>query len=597
MLGDRQAGSAGRDSFDRRPCALVAAVAPWLGVLAVLVSARHLSAQTHRFVAVGDSRGSNNGVNSLILTEIAQAIVAENAEFVLFPGDLVTGSSNPNTLTSQLTNWRDHMQPVYDAGIGVYPCRGNHDAGSIAVWNNIFSGPYALPGNGPAGEVDLTYSVTHGSIFFVAMDVYVTNGRVNQTWLNGQFAANTQAHVFTFTHEPAFKCDHTDTLDDFPNNRNNFWNSIAAEGSRAYFCGHDHFYDHLRADDGDGDPDNDVHQYIVGTAGAPLYADGVYDGFNGPWTPVRVHHERQFGYVLVEINGPTATLTWKHRTSPGVYEATSDVFTYLVSLPCAADKDCDDGNPCTDDDCIADVCAFTNNTLSCEDATFCNGAETCADGACLAGEPPDCDDGIACTNDSCNEATDSCNNVADDDNCYNWVYCDGEETCDAVIGCLAGTAIDCDDGVGCTDDECNESADACTNVANNAHCDDGTYCNGAETCDAVLGCRAGAAIDCDDGVACTDDSCNETTVSCDHVVVDANCDDGAFCNGVETCDGILGCQAGTNPCPAGTTCDEDNDACVQPVPTVSAWGLMILALLLLVTGKVYFGRHRAQTAV
>ena len=37
------------------------------------------------------------------------------------------------------------------------------------------------------------------------------------------------------------------------------------------------------------------------------------------------------GYVAVEIDGPVATLTWYHRTTPGSYVATSDVFTYSLA--------------------------------------------------------------------------------------------------------------------------------------------------------------------------------------------------------------------------------------------------------------------------
>lgn len=42
---------------------------------------------------------------------------------------------------------------------------------------------------------------------------------------------------------------------------------------------------------------------------------------------------------------------------------------------------------------------------------------------------------------------------------------------------------------------------------------------------------------------------------------DADCDDGLFCNGAETCVNAV-CQAGTDPCEEGQTCDEDNDVCV-----------------------------------
>lgn len=294
-----------------------------LASIAAAISFTSLSAQTTiRFIVSGDSRGVDNGVNAEILNEIAEATIAEGAEFVLFPGDLVTGSTDSATLESQLVTWRDIMQPVYDAGIGVYPCRGNHDIGNLGAWNHVFSGAYALPANGPSGEENITFSFTHGNAFVVGLDEYVSIHRINQAWLDDQFALNTQPHVFCFGHEPAFSVRHTDCLDDYPNERNVFWSSIASEGGRMYFAGHDHFYNHARIDDGDGVLSNDLHQYVVGTAGAPLRSwDGLYDGNNGSWSPTLQYHETEYGYLLVEINDLEVTTTWKHRTSPGVYEA------------------------------------------------------------------------------------------------------------------------------------------------------------------------------------------------------------------------------------------------------------------------------------
>ena len=292
------------------------------------------SAEPWRFIAVGDSRGSDNGVNTPILTEIANQIISQNAEFVVFPGDLVDGYVNQTTLQSQLMHWRDIMQPVYNAGIGVYAVRGNHDIGSPAgttAWNNVFSGNYALPQNGPSGEQNLTYSFAHKNVFVLGLDEYVNNMRVNQTWINGQFAANNKAHVFVFGHVPAFQAQHTDNLDDYPTQRNAFWASIKAEGGRAYFAGHDHFYDHARIDDGDGNYKNDVHQFIVGTAGAPLYSWAPpYTGNNAPYTPINRYHATQYGYTLVEIDGINAKISWWQRMSAGVYQQQGVVFIYTV---------------------------------------------------------------------------------------------------------------------------------------------------------------------------------------------------------------------------------------------------------------------------
>ena len=72
-----------------------------------------------------------------------------------------------------------------------------------------------------------------------------------------------------------------------------------------------------------------------------------------------------------------------------------------------------------------------------------------------------------------------------------------------------------------------------------------------------------------------------------------DCQDGVFCNGAEVCVSNA-CIAPGNPCQAGETCNEDNDVCVKEgIPTVSAWGLIIMTLLLLAGGKIYFRRRPA----
>jgi hypothetical protein len=307
-----------------------------------------------RFVVTGDSRddGSGDGVNDEILGEIADAIISEKADLVVFPGDLVYGYCNQTTLQTQLIKWRDTMQPLYNAGIAVYPVRGNHDVGvpaGVTAWNNVFSESYALPDNGPQGEVNLTYWVEHKNALVIGMDVYIETHKVNQEWLNGVLAGNTRQHVFVFTHEPAFGLNdgpgpaHDDGLYgdknppiDFTDERDEFWASLEAEtGCRLYFCGHDHFYDHLKAvKKVNPDPETEVHQMIVGTAGAPLsdftgedyYQDSDY------WTPTKIKHEKQYGYVVVQISGPKVTAVWKHRTGGGTYEPGGDVFDYTI--PC-----------------------------------------------------------------------------------------------------------------------------------------------------------------------------------------------------------------------------------------------------------------------
>ncbi|MFC1890320.1 hypothetical protein ACFL4G_11255, partial [Thermodesulfobacteriota bacterium] len=172
----------------------------------------------------------------------------------------------------------------------------------------------------------------------------------------------------------------------------------------------------------------------------------------------------------------------------------------------------------------------------CDDGAWCNGAETCDEVSdCQAGTPPDCGDGVGCTVDTCNEGTDACDNAGDDGLCDDGAWCNGTETCDEVSDCQAGTPPDCDDGVGCTVDTCNEGTDACDNVGDDGLCDDGAWCNGAETCDEVNDCQAGTEVDCDDEIPCTENYCNEENDQCD--VVD-------YCAGIHV---DPGCPANVMP--------------------------------------------------
>ncbi len=288
------------------------------------------------FVVVGDSRGSDVGVNSKILSEVAAEIVRVNPDFVLFPGDLVNGKRDNNDKhRAQLTKWRETMQPVYDADINVYPVRGNHDRGSkeagLGIWNDIFSGRYAMPDNGPAGEEKLTYSFKHNNSLILVLDQYATRGQKNnQVWIDKQFAESSLPHVFVMGHEPAFSVKHKDCLDDNPQQRNEFLDSITQEGGRMYFCGHDHFYDHISADH-DGDASNDIHQFIVGTAGAPIYShNGKYSGDNEPYKITPVAGAMKHGYLIVSVDGADVTTTWVERIGENDYQ-TRDTWSYTTA--------------------------------------------------------------------------------------------------------------------------------------------------------------------------------------------------------------------------------------------------------------------------
>jgi len=117
-------------------------------------------------------------------------------------------------------------------------------------------------------------------------------------------------------------------------------------------------------------------------------------------------------------------------------------------------------------------------------------------------------------------------------------------------------------------------------------------CTGVPVC-GPDGCGGTCGV-CTDGVGCTTDACVGGV--CVSTPNDAACDNGFFCDGAETCTAGVGCTAGTPPCDSTETCNEDTDTCEGGViPTVSAWGMVVMVLLLLVAGKVYFGYRRFAT--
>ena len=268
---------------------------------------------------------------------------------------------------------------------------------------------------------------------------------------------------------------------------------------------------------------------------------------------------------------------------------------------CDVDE-CDDGNPCTEDECVESqcvnellpleemeveawkcICEFNahcaelndddlcNGELHCAESTedpdvkvcqvapdsvpdcdngnYCDGPEGCdpATGDCLPGVPPAVDDFNDCTVDSCDPLLGELVHLPDHEYCDDGEFCTGEELCDVAAGCLPGTPPALDDEIDCTEDECDEELDVVLNTPDNALCDDGNLCNGAELCAEATGCLEGAPPDVDDQVDCTVDWCDVDLNEIVHQLDHDFCDDKQFCNGVETCDAAADCLQGTPP--------------------------------------------------
>jgi hypothetical protein len=311
-----------------------------IGLLLILTILCVISAQAGepwKFIVCGDSRGRDNGVNAEVLGPLAEQIAKSGADFVLFPGDLMTGSLRQSTSKKYLDQWHSTMAPVYKAGIKVYPIAGNHEwiyYNLPEVWRKEFP---ELPDNGPKGEEKMTYSFTHKNALVVGLDQYSDHRHeVNQKWLDRQLAARDakdQPHLFVFGHEPAYATHHADCLDNNEQARDAFIRSIFDAGARLYFCGHDHFYNHAEIRGFMANNQSALfQQLIVGTAGAPIYHwKGNYGGINGPGiTVTKIHNDEHCGsYCQVDVDDLKVTVKYIKRNDNGDYSIDEN-FSYTA---------------------------------------------------------------------------------------------------------------------------------------------------------------------------------------------------------------------------------------------------------------------------
>ncbi|MEM6786454.1 MAG: hypothetical protein AAF928_06965 [Myxococcota bacterium] len=221
------------------------------------------------------------------------------------------------------------------------------------------------------------------------------------------------------------------------------------------------------------------------------------------------------------------------------------------------------------------------NGTSCDDGQYCNGSDSCLSGNCSqhAGSPcAGVGDGDGDCSEACNETNDSC--TANDPNgssCNDGAFCNGADTC-LNGSCSQHTGNPCGsvgDGDSDCSEACNETNDSCTaNDPNGSSCNDNLYCNGTDSC--LNGsCSVHSGSPCGsvgDGDSDCSESCNESTNSCTaNDPSGSPCNDGAYCNGTDTCNGSGVCANHSgNPCgPSGTCtgfCNEGANNCSANAP-------------------------------
>jgi len=221
---------------------------------------------------------------------------------------------------------------------------------------------------------------------------------------------------------------------------------------------------------------------------------------------------------------------------------------------------------------------YDEDGTSCNDTYYCNGTDTCQDQICEHSGTPCHADGFFCNGSTsqCDEDSDTCYDTGDP--CpEDGDVCNGITSCNETTdSCEQSAALVCNDQNLCTNDHC-DRVTGCNYDPNNLPCEDNIYCNGTDTCNnKTCSLHTGNPCPINDGLFCNGaetSTCIEASDSCAHTG-NPCLDDGAYCNGAETCnEGQDTCQHTGNPCPEDDgiycngiehqACDEGTDTCLH----------------------------------
>lgn len=305
-----------------------------------------------------DPAGTNpNKVADSIIDQINHAFIDHGVKFVVETGDL---SDQGDTLNIQTRGAA--AQDLYDAGIGFFPARGNHELNARPLGTNGWgSGPFrstfkqtqgggdylfgatnfsspVLAGAWPDDLKGLSYSFDYGdpgnNVRIVIIDPWVTPHKpatlVNsmrygytiadqQAWIDARINKDTRGteHVFVVSHENLMGQSHTDTLfTGYPGGRladqNAFYASLQANDVRYTIGGHDHLYQ--RAIETSPDGNSKVHELIAASDSTKFYEPEALDAANFQGAKVRetsvAQELHRIGFTIVTIAGDQVTFDY-----------------------------------------------------------------------------------------------------------------------------------------------------------------------------------------------------------------------------------------------------------------------------------------------
>ena len=339
-------------------------------------------------VVTDDSRAPNS-VPVDIIRALNQQFINRDVQFVIQVGDLCDNGSIPGEDARAL-----FAQGLYDARIGFFPFRGNHDSSQAAAneflriypqtllgtMNNTpsdifnttvagtiqsiprvigptftmgmnFSSPNTSNSNLTANDLTgLSYSFDYSArggntVRFVMLDGQAGGGTdgvtpgidPQQPWITSQLSNRPSgSHAFVFSHKGLITENHVDVLFGSypysdPTGQNAFFSSLYNNNVRYYINGHDHMHDRSRIVSPDGT--SYVNQLLCASDSSKFYTPG---------TPLANNNDIAYDTPSHPgISGPRQTILSQELHKVGYYVFTVDgpkvtVDYYSATLPASA---------------------------------------------------------------------------------------------------------------------------------------------------------------------------------------------------------------------------------------------------------------------
>ncbi|WP_221227826.1 metallophosphoesterase family protein [Rhodocyclus tenuis] len=291
-----------------------------------------------------------------IIQTLNQQFIDHDVKFVVQVGDLVDSESwtCPSSFTSDpfgnagktartlpYRAWA--AQSLYDAGIGFFPLRGNHEASKTAAGEIPVLFPQTTGGGSnlggasnviasdKAGLLGLSYAIDVGNVRLVLLDQFVrrdgTGSSVNDaivdqlSWIDSTLASRpADAHAFVLSHKNLIGQNHADCL--FGSNatgnstaRNSFIASMQA--NKVGFClgGHDHM--HHRSIISSPDSSAKVEQIICASNSYKFYIPKSTPNDTTGKEKVIAQELFTIGYYIFTVDGPCLTVDYYSSSHGG----------------------------------------------------------------------------------------------------------------------------------------------------------------------------------------------------------------------------------------------------------------------------------------